>query len=78
MQVIITKQFEKDVEKELTKPLQIELASLITQMQDASSLREIPNLKKLHGYKSAFRIKFGEFSRLSFGQWYAQAKQDNE
>ncbi|MDB5249933.1 MAG: hypothetical protein JWQ40_4327 [Segetibacter sp.] len=47
MQVIVTTQFSKDVEKQLDKPMQLKLAEVIEQVQKASSIREIPNLKKI-------------------------------
>ena len=48
MQVIITKQFEKDVHKELDKQLQIKLAEMIEILQNAASFQDFPNLKKLN------------------------------
>src|SRR5688572_4905699 len=60
MQVITTRQFEKDTEKELNKKLQLQLADIIEQLQQADNLIEIPNVKKMKGYKNAYRIRFGE------------------
>ena len=65
MQVITTRQFEKDTEKELNKKLQLQLADIIEQLQRADHLMEIPNLKKMKGYKNAYRIRFGEY-RIGF------------
>ncbi len=45
MQVVITRRFEKDVEKELNKKLQLELADLNGQIEQAGELADIPNLK---------------------------------
>ena len=61
MQVITTRQFEKDAEKELTKKLQLQLADIIEQIQKTDQLTQIPNLKKMKGYKNAYRIRFGEY-----------------
>lgn len=47
MKVVVTKQFYRDVDKELDKPMRLQLAGLIEQIQHTSSLQEIPNLKKL-------------------------------
>ena len=41
MQVITTRQFEKDTEKELNKKLQLQLADIIEQLQRADHLMEI-------------------------------------
>jgi mRNA interferase RelE/StbE len=65
MQVITTRQFEKDAAKELSKKLQLQLAYLIEQIQKTDHLMEISNLKKMKGYKNAYRIRFGEY-RIGF------------
>ena len=65
MQVITTRQFEKDADKELSKKLQLQLADIIEQLQQADHLMEISNLKKMKGYKNAYRIRFGQY-RIEF------------
>jgi mRNA interferase RelE/StbE len=60
-----TSQFEKDTEKELNKKLLKQLADIIEQLQKADHLMEIPHLKKMNGYKNAYRIRFGEY-RVGF------------
>ena len=65
MQVITTRQFEKDAEKELDKKLQLQLADIIEQIQKVDHLMEIPHLKKMKGYKNAYRIRFGNY-RIGF------------
>ncbi|MBS1640707.1 MAG: type II toxin-antitoxin system RelE/ParE family toxin [Bacteroidetes bacterium] len=65
MIVIVTKQFSKDVQKELNKSLQLQLAEIIEVLQKANSLQEIANIKKLKGYKKAYRIKLDDF-RIGF------------
>lgn len=50
MQVITTRQFEKDAEKELNKNLQLQLADVIEKIQQAGELKEIPNMTKMKGY----------------------------
>ncbi len=61
MEVIITRQFAKDVEKELNKTYQLKLADIIKQLQTATALQEIQNVKKLKGHKSAYRIKMDDY-----------------
>ena len=65
MDVIITKQFEKDTEKELSPKMQLRLADIIEELQKVSKPSEINNIKKLKGFKSAYRIKMGN-SRIGF------------
>ncbi|MEO6894560.1 MAG: type II toxin-antitoxin system RelE/ParE family toxin [Ginsengibacter sp.] len=65
MEVIITAQFEKDTEKELSKKMQLRLAEIIDNLQRLQKPSEIINIKKLKGFKSAYRIKMGDF-RIGF------------
>jgi len=65
MDVIITKQFEKDTEKELSPKMQLRLADIIEELQKVSKPSEINNIKKLKGFKSAYRIKMGDY-RIGF------------
>lgn len=65
MNVVVTKRFEKDTEKELSGTRQRELADIIEQLREAKQLTDVANLKKLTGYKTAYRIKFGDF-RIGF------------
>ena len=65
MQVITTRQFEKDSEKELNKKMQQKLADIIEQLQKTDHLIEIPHLKKMKGYTNSYRIRFGDY-RIGF------------
>jgi mRNA interferase RelE/StbE len=65
MEVIITKQFAKDVLKELDKPTRLLLANIIEKIKEANSLNEIQHLKKLGGHTSAFRIRLNNY-RIGF------------
>ncbi len=47
MEVIVTKQFEKDADKELDKATQLKLLLLIDRMQQASSTDVITNVNRL-------------------------------
>ena len=65
MGVPVTKQFMKDVDKELDKSLQLQLADIIEQIRSLGTLQQIPNIKKVTGYKIAYRIKLGSY-RIGF------------
>ncbi|MGN6530976.1 MAG: type II toxin-antitoxin system RelE family toxin [Ginsengibacter sp.] len=65
MKVIVTRQFDKDVDKELSKEMQLKVADLIEELQKAPNLFSINNLKKLKGYKTAYRVKMGDY-RIGF------------
>ncbi len=46
MKVIVTRQFDKDVDKELSKAMKLKLAEIIEQLQEATTLHSINNVKK--------------------------------
>ena len=56
MIVLIDKTFDKDINKINYKSILKKVATCITDIQDANSLSEIKNLKKLK-----YRIKIGEY-----------------
>ena len=51
--------------KKIPIKLHPELNGIITKVESAQTLRDIPNLKKLKGHKTAYRIKVGDY-RLCF------------
>jgi len=61
MEVIVTKLFTRDVDKELNKLLQLQLTVIIEQIRNVGALQQIPNIKKLTDYKTAYRIKIGAY-----------------
>ena len=65
MRVIVTHQFGKDVDKQLSKEMKLKLADIIEELQKAPNLSSINNLKKLKGYKTAYRVKKGDL-RIGF------------
>ncbi len=65
MHVITARHFEKDAMKQLSKSLQLQLADIIDQLRNVRLLDEISNLKKLRGYKTAYRIRLGNY-RIGF------------
>lgn len=60
MKVIADKSFKKDIEKldSVTKNL---VSKLVIQLIQNSSVNEIPNLKKIKGFKNASRIRLGNY-----------------
>lgn len=53
--------FDKDISAIASKPLKQKLKKLIERIESASSLCEVPNIKKLSGFKSAYRIRLGDY-----------------
>lgn len=65
MNIIVTKKFDKDVDKELSQPQKQQLAQILILITQAKTLSEIPGCKKLKGFKNAYRIRFGDY-RIGF------------
>ncbi|MEO6151297.1 MAG: hypothetical protein ABIN95_14260 [Mucilaginibacter sp.] len=56
MNVQYKSSFERDVKKASTEA-QIHLSEIIPILKSATSLADIPNIKKLKAYKTAYRIR---------------------
>lgn len=60
----IRQSFVKDAVK-LPKQVQKEIAELIEKIEKATKLTELPSCKKLQGFKTAYRIRIGNY-RIGF------------
>ncbi len=60
MKYAIDKSFERDAKKAPNGILK-QLSVLLTIIKQANNLQEIPNTKKLKGYRNAYRIKIDDF-----------------
>ncbi len=65
MKVEFFKQFSKDLSKITDENLKHIVFDLINEFENASKLKDIPNVKKLKGYPEAYRIRIGKY-RLGF------------
>jgi mRNA interferase RelE/StbE len=65
MQVEFLSSFNKDLNKLSSAPVRKSLKSLILKLEEAKSLSEIPQLKKLKGHPDAWRIRLGNY-RVGF------------
>lgn len=65
MEVKYEKTFAKDLKNIREKPLLKRTKDIIDEVKKAESLKEISNIKKLKGFNSFYRIKFGEY-RIGF------------
>ena len=61
MIVAFLDKFNKDVDKLKDSKAKDALVKAISKVEQATSLHEIPNLKKLKGEKIAYRIRIGEY-----------------
>ncbi len=65
MKVKIDKSFVKDIDNIRDKRLLKKLQNVITIIENARSVAEIPNVKKIKGYGSYYRLRIGDY-RLGF------------
>jgi len=65
MKIEATAQFLEDVKLLGDKKFKARVSQIIEHLEGASSLKEIGNLKKLKGFKNAYRIRSGNF-RIGF------------
>ncbi len=61
MHVEFLDKFRKDLDKISSDVTRQSVRRLILRVESARSLREIPQLKKLSGFKSAYRVRLGEY-----------------
>ena len=61
MKVEFLSRFGRDVDKLQDVSIKHKLASIIEQVEQATLLAEVPNLKKIAGYKNAYRIRIGDY-----------------
>ena len=64
MKIEIRRSFTKDADK-MPSPYQQQLGIIIAEMEKASQPAELNNCKKLSGYKTAYRIRMGQY-RIGF------------
>jgi len=63
--IIVTKHFAKDVDKELNEQQKQQLAQILISITQSKTLSEISDCKKLKGFKNAYRIRMGNY-RIGF------------
>ncbi len=65
MQVEFLSKFSKDIDGISKKSVKANLSKLIRALELEENLNNIPNLKKLSGHKSAYRVRIGDY-RVGF------------
>jgi mRNA interferase RelE/StbE len=61
MELEFRESFIKDIDKIQDKKAKKACFDIIDQLPNLNTLREIPNIKKLKGFKSYYRIKIGDY-----------------
>ncbi|PWK28312.1 mRNA-degrading endonuclease RelE of RelBE toxin-antitoxin system [Arcicella aurantiaca] len=65
MKVDFLAKFDKDVDNILDKSILEDIADVIETVELAENITELKNIKKLVGFKNAYRIKIGKY-RIGF------------
>ena len=65
MEVEFLSSFSKDLSKLSSPSIRKSVKNLIIKIENAKALTEIPNVKKLTGYQTAYRIRLGDY-RVGF------------
>ena len=61
MKVIFLSKFSKDIDKIKLQAVKDDIIATITEVENATKATDIKNLKKLVGFKTAYRIRIGEY-----------------
>ncbi len=61
MKVEFDKSFNKALKKVKEKSIFPQIEKIIQECETASSIQEIPNIKKLRGYHQFYRIRLGNY-----------------
>ncbi|GJM41773.1 MAG: toxin RelE [Ardenticatenaceae bacterium] len=61
MDVLFEASFAKDLKRVKDKQLLKRVHNILEQVKVANGLTDIPNMKKLQGYDSYFRLRLGEY-----------------
>ena len=61
MKTEFLKQFHKDLDKIKLDKIKNGVVDLIIKVENATNISEIKDIKKLSGYKNAYRIKLGNY-----------------
>lgn len=61
MKTEFLKQFEKDLDKLIILSIKNDVADVIENAENAAKITDIKGLKKLSGYKFAYRIRIGDY-----------------
>jgi mRNA interferase RelE/StbE len=61
MKIEFLKQFNRDAKKLPNQKIRDEIFKVIVETENANTRSQIKELKKLSGYKNAYRIKVGDY-----------------
>ncbi|MCX7737423.1 MAG: type II toxin-antitoxin system RelE/ParE family toxin [Candidatus Kapabacteria bacterium] len=65
MEVVFLAKFNKDLDKISDTQIKMQVIRIIEEIELAKKLSDLVNVKKLSGFKAAYRIKLGDY-RIGF------------
>lgn len=65
MKTLFDESFWKSIRKIKDRKVKLKVASLISEFENAKTLFDVLNVKKLKGYSSFYRVRVGDF-RIGF------------
>lgn len=65
MKILFDESFAKSIKKLNDRKIKEKLIALIALFEGASSLSEIPSIKKMQGYQPYYRVRIGDY-RVGF------------
>ena len=65
MNLLFDESFEKSIKKLKDKRIKIRVIDLIETFQEAENITEVPNIKKMQGFQSFYRVRLGDY-RVGF------------
>ena len=65
MNLLFDESFEKSIKKLKDKRIKIRVIDLIETFQEAENIAEVPNIKKMQGFQSFYRVRLGDY-RVGF------------
>ena len=61
MQIEITRKFQKQVENCVDRHISSKILNIVETVIASENMNGFPNLKKLNGFKSSYRIRLGDY-----------------
>ncbi|GAB1370917.1 hypothetical protein MASR1M45_09790 [Candidatus Kapaibacterium sp.] len=61
MEVLFLAKFNKDLDRILDNQIKLKVIEIIEEIELSEKLSDLSNVKKLSGFKNAYRIKLGDF-----------------
>ncbi|OSZ79232.1 hypothetical protein CAP35_13530 [Chitinophagaceae bacterium IBVUCB1] len=61
MKVVFDKSFHKSILKIQSQPIKSKITLIISSVEAANKINDIPHIKKMEGFKSYYRIRIGDY-----------------